>query len=663
MTADQLSHIPEATSSEVSSQTSATDSPLKRFILSNIQGTIAVSATGALLLFGASTWNIWQLYQGFQTTITREFKLQDLSNKIVYYDEVLTMSARMSASTAKEKWEKRYWDNEPKLTAAIESVSKLVPEVIKAQTTQTDKANERLIALEEQAFDLVKLGKNKEAFDLLVSPEYEAQKAIYSKGIEETIQVIDEEISGLQDQYASQLKSSLTFAALSLPMLAFSLFVMAWLIRTYLRDRRNAEKALQVSQQYLVASNEELTEKIQMVEQKTQQLQEQEQVTTQESELLQSDIVNLLDVLADLESGDFTVEADVGDRVTGLVADTLNRLIEQLSRTLSQVAETATITSNSSNDVKTYAEQVASDIIEQAQGVNQMLGLTDTVWESAQEAIAKIEDTQRILGEVKTSVDQGQGAINEMNDGIDVLQTGSDRIVQKIKTLGEFVSLADQFVQEQNQTAAMTQVLALNASLVAAKAAEQRDPEQFQKVAREFESIANQVQQLAQQTNTGLESLHKRTTKIHGVVADVDREVQGLNSLVSNFSQGVSESTQAFSEVQIKTTEVEASGQAVEQGNIRIAEAAENTRTTLQDISTQANRTTERMQSTLHRSMEMKSVAAQLIDSIQIFSLPRSQKSSEVDDRSDDFEVEDHTTLDDAFLSSHPSPEDLQLIS
>ena len=303
--------------------------------------------------------------------------------------------------------------------------------------------------------------------------------------------------------------------------------------------------------------------------------------------------------------------------------------------------------------MKTYAEQVASDVNEQAEGVNQMLGLTETVWQSAQEAISKIEDTQKVLGEVKASVEQGQGAINEMNDGIDVLQTGSDRMVQKIKTLGEFVSLADQFVQEQNQTAAMTQVLALNASLVAAKAAEQRDPEQFQQVAREFESIANQVQQLAQQTNTGLDSLHKRTTKIHGVVSDVDREVQGLNTLVSNFSQGVTESTQAFSDVKTKTIEVEASGQAVEQGNVRIVDAAENTRTALRDISKQAERTTERMQSTLYSSQQMKAIADQLIESIQVFSLPDQKSVSGSAEHKGDVDLaqEDASSLDIDFPS------------
>ncbi|NJN23849.1 MAG: methyl-accepting chemotaxis protein [Acaryochloridaceae cyanobacterium RL_2_7] len=337
---------------------------------------------------------------------------------------------------------------------------------------------------------------------------------------------------------------------------------------------------------------------------------------------MQTDIGHLLEVISDLENGDFTVEAEVSDRVTGLVSDTLNRLIENLSHTLQQVSTTAKTAALSSAQVKNYAENVARDVNDQAQGVTQMLSLTETVWQASQQAIANIEETQSILGAVQQSVYQGQTAINEMNDGIEELQSGSDRMVQRIKTLGEFVSLADQFVLEQNQTAAMTQVLALNASLVAAKAAEQRDPDQFQLIAREFESIANQVQQLAQQTNTGLESLQQRTTKINSVVSDVDREIQGLNHLVSNFTQGVSDSSQAFSEVQARTKEVEVSGQAVEQGNKQIAQAAKLTRITLQDVSKQATRTSDRMQQTLASALEMKTIALNLIEKIKVFSLP-----------------------------------------
>jgi hypothetical protein len=66
-----------------------------------------------------------------------------------------------------------------------------------------------------------------------------------------------------------------------------------------------------------------------------------------------------------------------------------------------------------------------------------------------------------------------------LEDPLEVLQKGSAQIVQRMKTLGEFVGLAEQFVQDQSQIASLTQVLAINATLVAARAAEQRDPKQF----------------------------------------------------------------------------------------------------------------------------------------------------------------------------------------
>jgi hypothetical protein len=43
--------------------------------------------------------------------------LQQLSDEIIYLDEVLTMSARMAASTGNLEWENRYRTFEPKLDA------------------------------------------------------------------------------------------------------------------------------------------------------------------------------------------------------------------------------------------------------------------------------------------------------------------------------------------------------------------------------------------------------------------------------------------------------------------------------------------------------------------------------------------------------------------
>lgn len=610
----------EATPAQIEAVSDAIN-PVKKFILSHVRGAIVVSVSGAVLLFGASTWNIWQLYQGFQTTISRQFKLQRLSDGIVYYDEVLTMSARMAASTTDPQWEKRYWDNEPKLTAAFTNVSDLVPEVAQAQTTQTNKANQKLIAMEEQAFKLVKAGNTKGAFDLLLSPNYQTQKDIYAKGIAKTISVIDTEIQQLQVSFTRQLQWSLVFAGVSLPFLIFSGSVVVWLIRKYLSDRLKAEEALRGSQQSLIQVNTDLASKMSELQKKSEQIFLQDKQTQSETEQLNHDIEHLLDVLSELETGDLTAKADVNERITGLVSDTLNRLIEQLGKTLSEVVVTANIAAETSNIVKSDAQYVAQDVEQQAIAVNNILSLTDQVSEAAKDSIQTVIDNHQSLLVMAQAVNRGEIAITEMNQGIDVLQSGSDRMVQRVKSLGEFVSLADQFVQDQNQAASLIQVLALNASLVAAKAAEQSDPKKFQLVAREFETIANQVRHLAQQTNTGLESLQQQTTQIHGVVSDVDQEVQGLNGLVQQFSQGVTQTTAVFSEVKAKTQDVESSGKQVTEGNKSILKSAQETSNAMKDIFLRAGRTENRMKSTLNSAIEMKEFSNQLLESVHFFQL------------------------------------------
>jgi methyl-accepting chemotaxis protein PixJ len=603
---------------------------LKSKLIANIRVAIVASAAASTALFSASTYNVWQLYQGFQSTVGTEIKLLKLSEKIVYLDEVLTMSARMSASTGDPQWEKRYREQEPALTNAIEQVSTLLPEVSKANTAQTDAANNKLIAMEEKAFELVKQGKKEQAFALLLSPEYNANKEVYAQGIETTLAQLDQAMADLQKSYSQRLGQSLQFAGISLPLLILSWGIVIWLIRIYMNDRQQAEAALRDSQGSLQLVNDDLAQKMVEVAEKSQQIVAQEQITKEESYLLQSDIGHLLNIVSAVEEGDLTVEAEVSDRATGLVADTFNRLIEQLGITLRQVLNGSEAVSVSAIRVEDLAHQVAHGADQQAQGVNNVLTLSQQVKAAAQQSVVQVAENQASLQAVYAVVEQGKKAIARMNEGVNVLQLGSDRMVQRVKALGEFVGLADEFVQEQNQIASLTQVLALNAALVAAKAAEQRDPRQFQLVAREFETIASQVGNLAQQTNDGLESLQKRTTQIHSVVSEIDAEVQTLGGLVDGFGDGVSASTYAFSNVEVMTQAVVQTSESVATANQDIVISAQSTSQAMQQIAELAVQTAHLTQSTLDQSAAMKTLAQKLLASIQIFRLPEVSTPGEI---------------------------------
>ena len=342
----------------------------------------------------------------------------------------------------------------------------------------------------------------------------------------------------------------------------------------------------------------------------------------QQNDQLQSDVRHILEVVSAVEAGDLTARAQVSDRATGSVSGTLNRLIEELGRVMTQFSEAAQQVSRGANQQKQLTAIVAENALQQAQAVGWVLGLTEQVEQAAGDSETQVRQTTASLQDLEGAVNDGQGAIAALNEGISVLERGSNRIVQQMKALGEFVGLTDRFVHDQSQIASLTQVLAMNASLVAARASEQRDPEQFIVVAREFESIATQVGELARQTNDGLVSLEQQSAQIHNAVATIDASVQGLSELVREFTGGVEQSSQVFGNVRSVTQEALQIGEAVVRANQDIARATQAAASVVRDIADRATETARLAQDTQAQSEQIDNLSVRLRERIEIFHLP-----------------------------------------
>lgn len=614
ITTSELIEVADHTDLQVSETT-----PLirvRQFVRDNLIGSITVTIIGSLMLTGYSTWNTWNIYRSFRSTVNQQFQLEKLSGKIVHLDEVLTMSARMAASTGDLKWEQRYNQYVPELDATIKTTLANVTADIRTQASKTDVANQKLIALETQAFNLVRQRRAKAALQLLLGPEYNTQKQIYAAGNQQVLNSIEQLIQQQLASYQQQLFSSMAFAAITLPVLLGIWILVLSAVRDYIRERQRSQYALQSSQEALLRLNQEL--------------QQQEAQIRQESEQLQNDIGQLLEVVCSIEAGNLTVEAEVNDRATGLIGDTLNRLVEELSRIISQVSNAADQVSQGTHQQTVIASTVAQSTTHQAQSVMQVLSLTEKVRQAANHGAAQLSQTNQALLMLQTAVASGQAAVEPLTQEIDVLQQGSNYIIQQMKTLGEFVGLADQFVQDQGDIVIQTQVLAMNASLVAARAAEQRDPKQFAAVAREFELIADQVSQLALRTNEGLVDLEQRSTQIHRVVSDVDQEVQRLGSLVHSLTSGVKQTQEVFHTVQTVTGEAVQAGVAVTQTSQTIVEAADTTATAMDAISILARQIAEQSQDAQQISDQISNQSVTLLQNVQVFTLPAAETEAAI---------------------------------
>ncbi len=588
-------------------------------IQSRLVSTITVSILLSLGLTGTSAWNVWRIYQGLQTTVAKQFQLQELSGSIIHLDEVLTMSARMAASTGDTKWEDRYNQFVPKLDEDIKAILKDVPVSAQSNPEQTDIANKKLVDMETKSFELVHHGKSPQALSLLLGKEYEAQKKIYSSGIQETLSTVKRDVESQLNVYRQNLLWSVIFAVGSSVLLALSWYVVLLAVKGYIRDR-------QASQSALFSSQENLTQVNQALEHEAQERSRQDQQIRDESDLLQADVAHILDVVSALEDGDLTIEADVNERTTGLVSDTLNRLIESLNRIVSVVVSTAQEVTQSADELKLLAVDTAEQA--QAQAVsaqdvqslmNNVNALTDN---SLQQAIATAEAVQL----AQSAVAVGQQEMKEMVGGIDTLQQGTDQIVKRTELLTDFVDLASQFSKDQKRVASLTRVLALNASTLSSRALKEQNPEQFASIANEFETVARQVNDLASETNRSLVLLQQRTAQIQTVTSGLNQDVSDISKLVQGFTVGVSQSRQAFDNIQSVTEQVALVGQQVRQSSQEIVQGVRQTLSATEAIATVAQSTETKASVTREQVEAMGNLARTLLEMVEFFRVDAAAK-------------------------------------
>lgn len=116
----------------------------------------------------------------------RYIPLERLTNEIVYYDEVLTQSARLAASTGDARWHRRYDANVVELDRVIADIRTRSDSGLFSveNLDRLDDANQRLVATEKEALTLADQGDTAQAVELLFSAEYVENKAVYAEGLE-----------------------------------------------------------------------------------------------------------------------------------------------------------------------------------------------------------------------------------------------------------------------------------------------------------------------------------------------------------------------------------------------------------------------------------------------------------------------------------------------
>lgn len=111
-------------------------------------------------------------------------KMEEFADKIRFYDEVLTQSARNYAFTGDMKWETRYREAGRKLDGAIKEALSVGDYEDRKFFADVDQSNKELAEFEYKSIALVNENKTSEALAILDGANYSKNKAIYSTGLQ-----------------------------------------------------------------------------------------------------------------------------------------------------------------------------------------------------------------------------------------------------------------------------------------------------------------------------------------------------------------------------------------------------------------------------------------------------------------------------------------------
>lgn len=182
--------------------------------------------------------------------------LQQHSADVKYYDEVLTMSARMCILTGDGSFVHRYNANLPPLMSAISFIAKgeealegktHLGNIAKDFSEKTAKANDQLVALEDQALANCKYAERQEqGFNALFTSKYTRFKKTYSEGQNQVVEQIAKAVTSAEQEDKTTLTRNTVMIVLIGLLLAFMVAARIFYeTRLFIHTARFEEKAEQ----------------------------------------------------------------------------------------------------------------------------------------------------------------------------------------------------------------------------------------------------------------------------------------------------------------------------------------------------------------------------------------------------------------------------------
>jgi methyl-accepting chemotaxis protein len=263
-----------------------------------------------------------------------------------------------------------------------------------------------------------------------------------------------------------------------------------------------------------------------------------------------------------IASGDLTVDLSADKRrdEVGALIQSLSKMVDNLREQIRGILDAVNVIASANSQIAVTTAQLASSSQETATAVAE----TTTTMEEVKQTARLVSQRATLVSETAQnaveSSEAGKKSVNESLSGMGSIRQQMEFIANNIVKLSEQSQTIGSIIASVNDIANQSNLLAVNASIEAAKAGEQGKG--FVVVAQEVKSLAEQSKDATNQVRTILNDIQKA---ISGSVMATDqgtkavetgvRQSQEAGEAIKMMSEGVLKSAQAAVQIAASTNE------------------------------------------------------------------------------------------------------------
>lgn len=198
------------------------------------------------------------------------------------------------------------------------------------------------------------------------------------------------------------------------------------------------------------------------------------------------------------------------DDEVGVLSQAFGSMLENFRAVHREIQEGVNVLASSASEIFTATAQIAASATETATAVSQTTSTAEEVKQTAQVSAQKAGNVADIAQRAAQSAQVGRKAIDESVAGMSNVREQMELIAETVVRLSEQSQAIGEIISSVNDLAEQSNLLAVNASIEAAKAGEHGRG--FAVVAQEIRNLATQSKESTAQIRTILNDIQRATT-------------------------------------------------------------------------------------------------------------------------------------------------------